>query len=60
MFDDDILLPENWLINYYNYYNNDEKAVIITAASYSKFTSKPPAYIEKMICSNVQQLNKQA
>lgn len=58
MFDDDILLPENWLINYYNYYNNNEKAVIITAASYSKFTSKPPAYIEKndlFKCSTTKQ-----
>lgn len=47
MFDDDILLPENWIINYYNYYYKNEAAVIITAASYSKFTSKPPKYIEK-------------
>ena len=47
MFDDDILLPENWLVNYVNYYLSNENAVIITAASYSKFTSKPPKYIEK-------------
>lgn len=47
MFDDDILLPKNWLINYFDYYRQNEEAVIITAASYSKFTSKPPKYIEK-------------
>ncbi len=47
MFDDDILLPENWLVNYINYYNKNEQAVIITAASYSEFTEKPPKYIEK-------------
>jgi len=47
MFDDDIILPENWLINYVNYYNNNENAVIITAPSYSKFTKEPPEYISK-------------
>ena len=47
MFDDDIILPENWLVNYINYYNNNEKAVIITASSYSKFTEEPPKYIAK-------------
>lgn len=47
MFDDDILLPEKWLVNYIDYYNKDENAIIITAASYSKFTEKPPKYIEK-------------
>lgn len=47
MFDDDILLPENWLVNYINYYNNNEDSVIITAASYAAFTEKPPKYIEK-------------
>ena len=47
MFDDDIILPENWLINYVNYYDNNENAVIVTAPSYSKFTEEPPAYILK-------------
>lgn len=47
MFDDDILLPEDWLVNYINYYKSDEKAVIITAASYAAFTEKPPKHIEK-------------
>ncbi|MCR5262157.1 MAG: glycosyltransferase family 2 protein [Candidatus Gastranaerophilales bacterium] len=47
MFDDDILLPENWLVNYVNYYNENDNAVIITAASYAAFTEKPPKYIEK-------------
>ena len=47
MFDDDILLPENWLVNYVDYYNKNPEAVIITAASYSKFLKKPPKYIEK-------------
>jgi len=47
MFDDDIILPENWLVNYINYYNNNENAVIVTAPSYSKFTEEPPKYISK-------------
>lgn len=47
MFDDDILLPEDWLMNYVNYYNSNPDAVILTSASYSKFTEKPPEYIEK-------------
>ena len=47
MFDDDIILPENWLVNYVNYYNQNENAVIITAASYSKFIKEPPEYILK-------------
>ena len=47
MFDDDILLPENWLENYVDYYNKNPEAVIVTAASYSKFMKKPPKYIEK-------------
>lgn len=47
MFDDDILLPQDWLVNYICYYNTDEKAVIVTAASYAAFTEKPPKYIEK-------------
>lgn len=47
MFDDDILLPADWLINYVNYYNENEQAVIITAASYSEFTEQPPEYIRK-------------
>lgn len=47
MFDDDIILPENWLTNYINYYINDEKAIIVTAPSYSKFTKEPPEYIAK-------------
>ena len=47
MFDDDILLPENWLINYINYYNENKNAVIITAASYAAFVTPPPKYIEK-------------
>lgn len=47
MFDDDIILPENWLVNYVNYYNQNENAVIVTAASYAKFIKEPPEYILK-------------
>lgn len=47
MFDDDIILPQDWLVNYINYYNENEQAVIITAASYSKFIKEPPSYIAK-------------
>lgn len=47
MFDDDILPPENQLQIYLDYYEKNQKAVILTAASYSKFTKKVPKYIEK-------------
>ena len=47
MFDDDIILPEHQLENYLKYYENNKESVILTAASYSKFTEKVPKYIEK-------------
>ena len=47
MFDDDIILPENWLVNYVDYYNGNENAVVVTAPSYAKFTQEPPKYILK-------------
>ena len=47
LFDDDEILDPNWLISHYDYYNQNQDALIISGPTYNMFENPVPSYVAK-------------